>query len=83
MVLSLFGRDVALEGEYGRKGREEDRRFGAEAFVAVQGLMDRGLIDTHPTKVMSGGWEGVIKGVDIVRSQVLSGHKLVYPLPLR
>lgn len=81
MVLSMFGGDVALEGDYGRKARPQDRRLGAEAFAAVQELLDRGLIDTHPAKVMSGGWEGVIKGVDIVRSQALSGKKLVYPVP--
>ncbi|KAI1172040.1 GroES-like protein [Nemania sp. FL0916] len=78
MVLTIFGRKVALDGEYGRDARPEDRRLGAQAFTAVQSLLDRGLIDTHPVKVMSGGWEGVMEGVGIVRSQALSGQKLVY-----
>lgn len=78
MVLSIFGRKVALEGEYGREARPQDRIFGAEAFSAVQALLDRGLIDTHPVKAMPGGWQGVIGGVDIIRSQALSGQKLVY-----
>lgn len=78
MVLTIFGRKVALEGEYGRDARLEDRRFGAEAFAAVQSLLDRGLIDTHPVKIMPGGWQGVVRGVDTIRSQALSGHKLVY-----
>lgn len=78
MVLSIFGRKVALEGEYGRDARPQDREFGAKAFAAVQDLLDRGLIDTHPVKVMPGGWEGVMGGVDIIRSQALSGQKLVY-----
>lgn len=81
MVLSIFGGDVALEGDYGRKARPQDRRLGAEAFAAVQELLDRGLIDTHPAQVMLGGWEGVMKGVDIVRTQPPSGRKLVYPVP--
>ncbi|PGH21394.1 hypothetical protein AJ80_03311 [Polytolypa hystricis UAMH7299] len=78
MVLTIFGRKVALEGEYGRDSRPEDRKFGAKAFSVVQHLLDRGLIDTHPVKVMPGGWEGVMRGVDIIRSQALSGQKLVY-----
>ncbi|KAL8721590.1 MAG: hypothetical protein Q9225_001754 [Loekoesia sp. 1 TL-2023] len=78
MVLTIFGHKVALEGEYGRDARPQDRRFGAQAFAAVQALLDRGLVDTHPVKVMPGGWEGVMRGVDIIRSQALSGQKLVY-----
>ncbi|KAK4171160.1 chaperonin 10-like protein [Triangularia setosa] len=78
MVLSIFGRKVALDGEYGREAQPEDKRFGALAFSTVQNLLDRGLIQAHPIKVMPGGWEGVIKGVDIIRRQALSGQKLVY-----
>ncbi|KAF7502832.1 hypothetical protein GJ744_005011 [Endocarpon pusillum] len=78
MVLTIFGRKVALDGEYGRDARPQDRRFGGQAFAAVQALLDRELIDTHPVKAMPGGWEGVVQGVDIIRTQALSGHKLVY-----
>ncbi|RFU77042.1 zinc-binding dehydrogenase family [Trichoderma arundinaceum] len=78
MVLTIFGRKVALDGEYGREARPEDRKFGAKAFAAVQDLLDRGLINTHPVKAQPGGWEGVVEGVDIIRTQALSGYKLVY-----
>jgi NADPH:quinone reductase-like Zn-dependent oxidoreductase len=80
MVLTIFGQKVALDGEYGREARPEDRKFGARAFTAVQALLDRGLLDTHPAKVQSGGWEGVIRGVDTIRSQAMSGQKLVYTI---
>lgn len=78
MVLSLFGHEVALDGDYGRPAQPEYRQFGAEAFAAVQALLDRGLIDTHPTKIIAGGWDGVIEGVALIRSQAPSGSKLVY-----
>ncbi|KAJ5452802.1 hypothetical protein N7445_000985, partial [Penicillium cf. griseofulvum] len=78
MVLSLFGHQVALDGDYGRPARPEYRKFGREAFTAVQALLDRGLVDTHPIKIMAGGWDGVIKGVALIRSQAPSGSKLVY-----
>ncbi|KAL8923183.1 MAG: hypothetical protein Q9208_004746 [Pyrenodesmia sp. 3 TL-2023] len=80
MVLTVFGRKVALEGEYGRDAQPQDRQFAAEAFAAVQSLLDRGLVETHPVKIMLGGWEGVMQGVDVIRRQALSGQKLVYPV---
>ncbi|KAK8059060.1 GroES-like protein [Apiospora saccharicola] len=78
MVLTIFGRQVALDGEYGRDARPEDRQFGAEAFAAVQSLLDRGLIQNHPVKASASGWKGVVDGVSIIRTQAMSGQKLVY-----
>ena len=78
MVLTIFGRKVALDGVYGRDAKPDDRRFGAKVFEAVQKLLDSDLIDPHPVKSMPGGWNGVMKGVDTIRSQALSGQKLVY-----
>lgn len=78
MALTIFGHKVALDGEYGRAARPEDRVFGAQAFKAVQGFLDRGLFGAHPVKALPGGWKGVVEGVDIIRSQAMSGQKLVY-----
>jgi hypothetical protein len=36
------------------------------------------MLETHPTKVVESSWENVIKSVDEVRAQTLSGVKLVY-----
>lgn len=78
MVLTVFGHKVSLDGEYGREARPEDRAFGRAAFAAMQSLLDRGLVTTHPTKALPGGWDGVVQGVDTIRTQALSGYKLVY-----
>lgn len=78
MVLTIFGRKVALDGVYGRDARPGDREFGAHLFATVQPLLDRGLMTTHPIKVAGEGWNGVMKGVDMIRSQAQSGQKLVY-----
>ena len=78
MVLTMFGDRVALDGVYGREARRKDRRFAYNMFRAVHGLLDRGLIKAHPIKSMEGGWAGVITGVDMIRSQAMSGYKLVY-----
>lgn len=81
MVLTIFGHKVALDGEYGREARMEDRKFGARAFSAVQKLLDHELLEAHPVKAQNGGWEGVIRGVDTIRGQAMSGQKLVYAIP--
>lgn len=79
LATSIFGNKIALDGVYSREAKHQDRAFATQAFLAVQALLDRGgLIDTHPVKSMPGGWEGVIRGVDIIRSQPPSGYKLVY-----
>ncbi|RAL08964.1 zinc-binding alcohol dehydrogenase family protein [Aspergillus homomorphus CBS 101889] len=78
LALTIFGRKVALDGEYGREANPEDRKFGTRLTAEVQVLLDEGKVDVHPVRVMDGGWEGVLKGVDLVRRQTVSGQKLVY-----
>ncbi|KAM0815674.1 putative Enoyl reductase (ER) domain-containing protein [Seiridium cardinale] len=80
LATSVFGNKIALDGVYGRDANPEHRIFGGQAFEAFQCLLDQGLIDTHPVKTMSGGWEGVRQGVDIIRNQPPSCYKLVYPV---
>jgi NADPH:quinone reductase-like Zn-dependent oxidoreductase len=80
MSLAIFGRKVDLKGEYAREARAENRTVGARMYAGVQALLDQGLIDPHPIKLMPGGWTGVLQGVDIIRKQPPSGYKLVYSL---
>ena len=74
-VMTIWGRKVVLGGEFGREASPEDR-----AFAAVQTIMDRGAVSTHPVKVMPGSFGGVVQGVSRIRSQPPSGYKLVYPI---
>ncbi|KAL5113214.1 hypothetical protein ACEQ8H_008921 [Pleosporales sp. CAS-2024a] len=78
MVLTIFGTQVALTGDYYRDAQPEAREFGAKLFSTLQAVMDRGEIEPHPIKLMTGGWQGVLEGVDMIRNQSLSGQKLVY-----
>ncbi|CAG8902794.1 unnamed protein product [Penicillium egyptiacum] len=80
LALTVFGRKVDIDGEYSRDARPDDHRFAAELTVSVQALLDQGKFDTHPIKVMTGGWDGVKDGVDMIRTQAMSGQKLVYPV---
>lgn len=80
MGLTLFGKKVALEGVYGREAQPHDRKMAKEMFPQVQKLIDNGLLWTHPVKSMEGGWAGVMQGVDTIRTQTMSGYKLVYAI---
>lgn len=78
MGLTMFGRKVALDGVYGREAQPGDRQFANEVWPYVQKLLDDGMFLTHPVKSMKGGWEGVVEGVAIIRTQTMSGYKMVY-----
>jgi hypothetical protein len=77
MVLTMFGRRVALDGEYAREASPADRALSANIFAATQTLLDAGRIDAHPVKLLDGSWAGLIKGVDMIRTGAVSGQKLV------
>ncbi|KAI9687197.1 MAG: hypothetical protein M1820_010501 [Bogoriella megaspora] len=79
-ALTIFGEKIAMDGEYGRDAKPEHRELGVRAYEAVQALLDSGLIETHPARIVAGGWEEVIKGVEIIRQQSISGYKLVYSI---
>lgn len=78
--MTIFGQKVALNGEYARDIIPEDASFAVQLTVSVQSLLDRGMIDAHPVRVMKGGWDAVIQGVDLIRQQAVSGEKLIYPV---
>lgn len=80
MALSIFGHAVHLDGEYSRESQPQDRRLGERGFAAIQHLLDRGLIEAHPVRVIPGGWPAVVEGVDRIRKETASGYKLVYPV---
>ncbi|MCJ1406593.1 hypothetical protein MMC19_000659 [Ptychographa xylographoides] len=78
MALTIYGKKVALDGVYGRDACPEDRIFGRKWFATVQKLLDQGKLRSHPIKIGSGAFEGVLEGVDQMRKRTISGEKLVY-----
>ncbi|OKL63919.1 hypothetical protein UA08_00471 [Talaromyces atroroseus] len=82
MMLTIFGERVALDGVYGRDAQPGDYEFGKKLFGKMQRLLDQGedIVRTHPVQLMGGRWEGVVKGLDLIRASELSGRKLVYSI---
>ncbi|OSS53178.1 hypothetical protein B5807_02539 [Epicoccum nigrum] len=56
------------------------RELAVPIFAEIQRLLLEGKIQPHPIRTEGGGYEGLIKGVDLIRKGGLSGQKLVYSL---
>jgi NADPH:quinone reductase-like Zn-dependent oxidoreductase len=79
-VRNLLGREEPEDQgpNAGRLATPEDLVFCAEAIQVMQGLLDRGLVHTHPTEIMPDGWDGVVSGLAQLRKQAPSAVKMVY-----
>jgi hypothetical protein len=45
--------------------------------VEMQKLLDMGKIKHHPVKELDGRWDGIIKGLSMLKRGEVKGHKLV------
>ena len=81
---ALFGKKINWKEPYNVEADPELRVFGEEWFRCAQRLLDRGEIRPHPVRVDSGdvtGFEGVLRGLEVLKSKGVSGEKLVYRIP--
>lgn len=76
--LTMYGKKVALDGVYGRDIIPNDHLFGKDWWAITQRLLHLGKIRSHPVREGTGGFEGVLGGVDSLRKGGISGYKLVY-----
>ncbi|KAI1174424.1 GroES-like protein [Nemania sp. FL0916] len=80
MGMAILGKKIALEHGYGSEADPEKRAFGIGWYREVQDLLDAGKLKTHPIKTLSGKYEGVMKGLQMLKSKQVSGEKLVVQL---
>jgi hypothetical protein len=73
----MFGKPVALSGEYAREPNPEARRMAVEWYTTMADLCKNEKIKAHPVKLVQGRWEGVLQGIDLLRKGAVSGQKLV------
>ena len=78
--MRCFGRKVALDFGYESEGNPQDRALGIEWRDEVQKLLDEGKLKAHPIKVLPGRYEGILKGLEMLKSKQVSGYKLVVQL---
>ena len=58
--------------------KPEDYLFARKWADVCDEMLLQGLIKPHPPKVMQGGLDGVLEGLDLLRKEQVSGEKLVY-----
>ena len=77
---TLLGKEIGWRPPFGRPGDPEVKAFAVKLFKTAQRLLDDGLLRVHPLRHMSGGLEGVLDGMDLLKRKMISGEKLVYRL---
>ncbi|GKZ30066.1 hypothetical protein AbraIFM66950_007674 [Aspergillus brasiliensis] len=77
---TIFGEDVQLAGSYHRTARPRDREFAIEWARHCTQLLARGALQTHPLQVQKGGLPRIVGDLPLLRSNQISGRKLVYPV---
>ena len=80
MGLEIFGRSVELDSGYERPPNTRRYEAGVHWFQVFQRLLNESKLKSHPVKVLEGGLESVLKGLQMLRTGV-SGEKLVTILP--
>ncbi|KUI56333.1 Enoyl reductase LovC [Cytospora mali] len=74
----MIGDEVGWPAPHGRKANPAAKAFCEEWNRTLQGLLDRGMIRTHPLRVRDTGLTGALEGLEEIRAKKVSGQKLVY-----
>ncbi|GIK04394.1 hypothetical protein Aspvir_008477 [Aspergillus viridinutans] len=77
---SIFGDGSTWPTPYGRPPSEEIRAYGKKLWAVAQKLVDDGKLRHHPVRILEGGLDQVLVGMELVRSGKLSGEKCVVRL---
>jgi NADPH:quinone reductase-like Zn-dependent oxidoreductase len=78
---TLSGKPIGWGPPFEREGDAEVRKFAEKWFKTAQQLLDEGKLKLHPLRLMPGGFQGVLDGMDMLRKKQVSGEKLVYRVP--
>jgi hypothetical protein len=77
---ALMGKPIGWPPPLQRDADSSLREFAKAWFATVQHLLDQEKLKPHPLRLMSGGLDGVLEGLSILRKKQVSGQKLVYSL---
>ncbi|PGH16797.1 hypothetical protein AJ80_05112 [Polytolypa hystricis UAMH7299] len=77
---SVSGRGVVLPEPYGVAPDPELHEWSKEFYRVVQVLVDDGSLKSLPIQRLPGRFEGILKGLDILKNKQVSGAKLIVSL---
>lgn len=74
----VFEEEIRLgQDGYDRPASKEKHELAVRCMGMFQRLLDQGRLRAHPTEVLEGGLEGVVKGLERLATGEVSGKKLV------
>ena len=73
----MFGKRVVLGPQYSREANPKAHKAAVTWLADMQKLVDEGKIKSHPIRVIPGGFQGIINGLEILRKGAISGQKMV------
>ncbi|KAM0338446.1 hypothetical protein ACHAPU_011323 [Fusarium lateritium] len=78
---TFLGKPIGWGPPFERDGDPNVREFAKKWFATAQRLLDQGKLCTHPIKLMEGGFEAILSGLEMLRKKQISGQKLFYMIP--
>ncbi|TLD11194.1 hypothetical protein PgNI_05201 [Pyricularia grisea] len=73
----VFGEGCTWPAPYGSEPDDELREFGVKLWNVARDLVAQGKLKNHPLRVLDGGFEAIMAGMDLIKDKRLSGEKIV------
>ncbi|EEQ30015.1 putative secondary metabolism biosynthetic enzyme [Microsporum canis] len=81
MGYDMMGKQIGLSRGYERDANPERHALGRRWCRTMEQLLAEDKIKFHPIRVLEGGWDAVLAGLDDLKGGRVSATKLVVPLP--
>ncbi|KAH7340065.1 hypothetical protein BKA66DRAFT_44676 [Pyrenochaeta sp. MPI-SDFR-AT-0127] len=78
---AALGKKIALPPPLAREENPIIRDWTLEWFRNIQYLADTGKVRLHPLDVIDGGFEGILRGLDLLKRKQVSARKLIVKIP--
>jgi len=80
MGYDIFGKGIDLPGGYGREPNLDRHELGKAWYRSMEKLVADGKIKLHPITVLDGRFDGILKGLSLLKKGEVSATKLVVNL---
>jgi len=76
----ITGKAIPLTDGYGKPEDPELGVWGVGCYKSIQRLVDERKLIPHPLRVLDGGFEVVLEGLEMLKRKEISGEKIVVRL---
>lgn len=77
LAFDIFGEAVQLSRGYERDANPALHEFAVQWYKIIQRLINDGKLRAHPLHVMGTGFEDILRGIQLLKSGLISGKKIV------